>query len=73
LRDVQMRRARIRIRAEIAKSRMEREPRLMALAEWGLRELLYRAHELGATRAGVILVAIQPAQVAAPSKKTPQK
>lgn len=34
---------------EIAKNRKEREPRLMALAEWGLRNLLLRAQSLGAT------------------------
>ena len=31
-------------------SRKERQPRLMALAEWGLPQLLLRAQALGATK-----------------------
>lgn len=38
----------VRIVREIAKNRKERVPRLMALAEWGLRHLLERASALGA-------------------------
>src|SRR5262249_1642799 len=37
------------IRREIAQNRKRREPRLMALAQWGLRHLLERAHALGAS------------------------
>jgi hypothetical protein len=37
------------IRREIAKNRKRREPRLMALAQRGLRHLLECAHALGAT------------------------
>jgi integrase len=38
LQDISIDDSRILIRREIAKNRQEREPRLMALAEWGLRE-----------------------------------
>jgi integrase len=48
LQDIQLETGKIRIRPEIAKNRQEREPRLMALAEWGLRELMNRAQALGA-------------------------
>jgi len=49
LKDVCLLEGKIRIVREIAKSRKERQPRLMALAEWGLRQLLVRAQALGAT------------------------
>ncbi|HKF22081.1 MAG TPA: tyrosine-type recombinase/integrase [Candidatus Angelobacter sp.] len=49
LQDINLEEGRIIIRGEIAKNRRHREPRLMALAEWGLRELLFRARVLGAT------------------------
>jgi integrase len=49
LKDIDLEEGKIRIVREIAKNRKEREPRLMALAEWGLRTLLIRAHALGAT------------------------
>lgn len=48
LNDIDLQEGKIRVVREIAKNRKEREPRLMALAEWGLRNLLVRAHALGA-------------------------
>ena len=50
LKDICLLEGKLRVVREIAKSRKEREPRLMALAEWGLRELLARAQALGATK-----------------------
>jgi integrase len=50
LKDICLSEGKIRVVREIAKSRKERQPRLMALAEWGLRQLLLRAHALGATK-----------------------
>jgi integrase len=47
--DIQLEQGIIVVRAEIAKNRQEREPQLMALAAWGLRNLLERAKRLGAT------------------------
>jgi integrase len=49
LKDLQLDEGKIVVRREIAKNRTQREPRLMALADWGLRNLLLRAQELGAT------------------------
>ena len=49
--DIRLAAGTILIREEIAKNRQEREPHLMALAEWGLRELLFRAGQLGASEA----------------------
>jgi integrase len=49
LEDIDLFNGKIRIAREIAKNRKERHPRLMALAEWGLRHLLSRAQILGAT------------------------
>lgn len=49
LKDISLVEGKIRVVREIAKSRKERQPRLMALAEWGLGKLLLRAHALGAT------------------------
>jgi len=49
LKDICLLEGKIRVIREIAKSRKERQPRLMALAEWGLRKLLVRAQVLGAT------------------------
>lgn len=48
LEDIDMSGGSIRIAREISKNRKERIPRLMALAEWGLRNLLERARALGA-------------------------
>jgi integrase len=49
LKDIQLGESKIVVRREIAKNRTQREPRLMALADWGLRNLLMRAEALGAT------------------------
>ena len=49
LKDIQLDEAKIVVRREIAKNRTQREPRLMALADWGLQNLLLRAQALGAT------------------------
>jgi integrase len=61
------------IREEIAKNRREREPRLMALAEWGLSELLYRARQLGATEPEHYLLPLNLRKSRHWSKKTKQK
>lgn len=47
--DIDLEEGKITIRREIAKNRTQREPRLMALADWGLRNLLSRAQAIGAT------------------------
>jgi len=49
LQDINLAQGKITIRGEVAKNRRNREPRLMALAEWGLHELLTQAQALGAT------------------------
>ena len=49
LKDICLSEGKIRVVREIAKSRKERQPRLMALAEWGLGQLLLRAQALGAS------------------------
>jgi integrase len=49
LKDISSLKGKIRIIRENAKSRKERQPLLMALAEWGLHQLLLRAQGLGAT------------------------
>ncbi len=48
LEDIDVSGGSVRIVKEISKNRKERAPRLMALAEWGLRQLLERARALGA-------------------------
>lgn len=73
LRDIRMSHGRIRIRAEVAKNRIEREPLLMALAEWGLRSLLYRAQRLGATEPEDFLLPLNLRKSRHWSKKTDQK
>ena len=49
LKDIRLDEGKIVVRREIAKNRTQREPRLMALADWGLRNLVLRARALGAT------------------------
>jgi integrase len=49
LRDIRPSECKICVVREIAKTRKERQPRMMALAEWGMRNLLLRAQALGAT------------------------
>lgn len=48
LRDIHLEEGFIVIRKENSKNGQEREPRLTALAEWGLRNLLLRANAIGA-------------------------
>ncbi len=59
LKDICFSEGKIRIIREIAKSRKERQPRLMALAEWGLRQLLVSGTSLGRDRARSLFVAAQ--------------
>jgi integrase len=60
--DIDLENGKLVIRREIAKNRKRREPRLMALAEWGLRHLLERAHALGATEPQHYLLPLQRMQ-----------
>lgn len=60
--DIDLENGRLVIRREIAKNRKRREPRLMALAQWGLRHLLERAYVLGATEAQHYLLPLQRMQ-----------
>jgi integrase len=73
LRDIEMEQGRIRIRPEVAKNRVGREPRLMALAEWGIRELLHRARLLGITAPEHYLLPLNLRKSRHWSKKTAQK
>lgn len=59
LADVFLDEGRVRIVREIAKNRKQREPRLMALAEWGLRQLLVRAQALGAAEPDHFLLPLE--------------
>jgi integrase len=47
--DIHLEEGFIIIRRENSKNGQQREPRLTALAEWGLRNLLFRANAIGAT------------------------
>lgn len=60
--DIDLENGKLVIRREIAKNRKRREPRLMALAQWGLRHLLERAHALGATEPQHYLLPLQRMQ-----------
>lgn len=73
LQDIRLAAGTILIREEIAKNRQEREPRLMALAEWGLQELLYRARQLGASEPEHYLLPLNLRKSRHWSKKTKQK
>jgi integrase len=73
LEDIRLTAGTVLIREEIAKNRQEREPRLMALAEWGLRELLYRARQLGASEPEHYLLPLNLRKSRHWSKKTKQK
>jgi hypothetical protein len=55
------------------RTRQGRESRLMALTEWGLRELLYRARQLGATEPEHYLLPLNLRKSRHCSKKTKQK
>ena len=50
LQDIHLDAGKLVVRSEIAKNRRAREPRLMALAQWGLGYLLNRATALGASK-----------------------
>ncbi len=73
LQDISIGDSRILIRREIAKNRQEREPRLMALAEWGLGELFHRARLLGAVEPEHYLLPMNLRKSRHWSKKTKQK
>lgn len=73
LQDIQLESGKIRILREIAKNRHEREPILMGLAEWGLRELLKRAAGLGATQPEHYLLPLNVRKSRHLSKLTDQK
>lgn len=62
LADIDLENGKLVIRREIAKNRKRREPRLMALAQWGLRFLLERAHVLGASEPQHYLLPLQRMQ-----------
>ena len=73
LEDIQLESGRIKIAREIAKNRHEREPILLSLAEWGLRELLMRAKELGATEPEHYLLPLNVRKSRILAKQTDQK
>jgi integrase len=73
LEDIRLTAGTILIREEVAKNRQEREPRLMALAEWGLQELQYRARQLGASEPEHYLLPLNLRKSRHWSKKTKQK
>ena len=60
--DIDVENGKLVIRREIAKNRQRREPRLMALAQWGLQHLLERAHALGAIEPQHYLLPLQRMQ-----------
>lgn len=73
IRDVHLEEGRISIRGEVAKNRREHEPRLMALAEWGLKNLLKRARSLGATEPDHYLLPLEVRRSKALCKKSGQR
>lgn len=73
LQDIRIAEGRLSIRREIAKNWKAREPRLLALAEWGLDQLLYRARQLGATEPNHYLLPMNLRKSRHWSKKTQQK
>ncbi len=73
LQDIRIAEGRLYIRREIAKNWKAREPRLLALAEWGLDQLLYRARQLGATESDHYLLPMNLRKSRHWSKKTQQK
>src|SRR5262249_32665084 len=73
LKDICLLEGKIRVIREIAKSRKERQPRLMALAEWGLRKLLLRAQGLGATEPEHYLLPLNIAKSRHRAKETNAK
>ncbi len=73
LRDIKLAEGRIEIRPEKAKSRTGRHPRLLAIAEWGLRNLLERARLLGATEPDHYLLPLSIKKSRIISKTTDEK
>ncbi len=73
LKDVQLEDRRLFISREIAKNSSGREPRLMALAEWGLKQLLSRATFLGATEPHHYLLPFDTAKSRHLAKTTPMR
>jgi integrase len=73
LKDLRLFDGRLKIRGEIAKGGVGREPILMALAEWGLRGLLSRAHRLGATEPEHYLLPFNVHRSRHEARKTKQK
>ena len=73
IRDIKLADRRIEIRAEKAKNRTGRHPRLMAVAEWGLRHLLERARSLGATEPEHYLLPLNVKKSSVLSKTTDQE
>ena len=73
LSDLRLNRGRVKIRAEVAKGRVGREPILMNLAEWGLRALLERAHRLGAVEPDHYLLPFNVRKSRHLAKETNQK
>ena len=73
LRDVHLKAKHIVIRRESAKNRTERHPRLTAVADWGLRNLLERARSLGATQPEHYLLPLNIRKSRILSKATDQK
>jgi integrase len=73
LQDIHIDEGKIVVKAEIAKNRTEREPRLMALGEWGLRNLVLRAQALGATAPHHYLLPLNVRKSRQLAKKTNDK
>lgn len=73
LRDINLAEGHIEIRPEKAKNRTGRYPRLMAVAEWGLRNLVERAHSLGATEPEHYLLPLSVRKSRIIAKTTAQK
>jgi integrase len=73
LRDIHLKAKHIVIRRESAKNRTERHPRLTAVGEWGLRNLLERARALGATQPEHFLLPLNIRKSRILSKATDQK
>jgi integrase len=73
LRDIHLKTRHIVIRRESAKNRSERHPRLTAVGEWGLRNLLERARGLGASEPEHYLLPLSMRKSRILSKVTDQK
>jgi integrase len=73
LRDIHLKTKHIVIRRESAKNRSERHPRLTAVGEWGLRNLLERARTLGASEPVHYLLPLSMRKSRIFSKVTDQK